>query len=85
MKDNGMGIDPAYHQKIFDPFQQLKDVGAEGVGIGLSIITKIIGLSGGKGWVESKKGEGATFFIRIPQAGQTAYSDGSAPIRQQSA
>jgi len=85
VKDNGMGIDPAYHQKIFDPFQQLKDVGAEGVGIGLSIITKIIGLSGGKGWVESKKGEGATFFIRIPQAGQTAYRDGSAPIRQQSA
>lgn len=67
VKDNGIGIDPAYHKKIFDPFQQLKEVEAGGVGFGLSIITKIVHLAGGKIWVESQKGEGATFFVRLPK------------------
>ncbi len=67
VKDNGIGIDPAYHKKIFDPFQQLKEVEAGGVGFGLSIINKIVHLAGGKIWVESQKGEGATFFVRLPK------------------
>lgn len=67
VKDNGIGIDPAYHKKIFDPFEQLKEIEGGGVGIGLSIISKIVTLAGGTIWVESQKGGGAIFFVRLPR------------------
>lgn len=67
VKDNGIGIDPEYHEKIFGVFQRLKDIEVEGTGVGLSIVKKIVDLAQGKIWVESKKGEGATFFVRFPK------------------
>src|SRR5579884_515746 len=67
VKDNGIGIDPEYHEKIFGIFQRLKEVEVEGTGVGLSIVKKIIDLAGGKVWVESKRGEGATFFVELPR------------------
>lgn len=67
VKDNGIGIDPAYHEKVFSIFQQLKDVEVEGTGVGLSIVKKIVDLAGGKIWIESKKGEGATFLFQLPK------------------
>lgn len=67
VKDNGIGIDPQYHEVIFAPFHRLKEVETEGTGIGLSIAQKIVHLAGGEIWLESKKGEGATFFVRLPQ------------------
>jgi light-regulated signal transduction histidine kinase (bacteriophytochrome) len=67
VKDNGIGIDPSYHQKIFGVFQRLEDVPVEGTGIGLSIVKKIIDLSGGKIWIKSQKGKGATFFFTLPK------------------
>ena len=67
VKDNGIGIDPAYHDKVFGLFQTLKEVEVEGTGVGLSIVKKIIDLAGGKIWIESKKGEGTTFFVRFPR------------------
>src|SRR5581483_1414118 len=67
VKDNGIGIDPAYHDKIFAIFQRLHDVKVEGTGVGLPIVKKIIDLNGGKIWVESERKNGATFFIRLPQ------------------
>lgn len=67
MKDNGIGIDPEYHERIFGIFQRLKEVEVEGSGVGLAIVKKILEMSGGKIWLESRKGEGATFFFRIPQ------------------
>lgn len=67
VKDNGIGIDPAYHEKIFGLFQRLKEVEVEGTGVGLSIVKKIVDLAGGKIYIESKKGEGTTFFIRFPR------------------
>ncbi len=66
VKDNGIGIDPEYHDRIFGIFQRLKEVEVEGTGVGLSIVKKVIDLAGGKIWIESKKGEGATFFVQLP-------------------
>ena len=64
ISDNGIGIDEKYHDKIFDVFQSLtKD--SKSSGIGLSIVKKIINLYGGKIWVESKLGEGTTFYFTI--------------------
>ena len=67
VKDNGIGIDPAYHDKIFGLFQRLHEVEVEGTGVGLAIVKKIVDLAGGKIWIESRKGEGTTFFIRLPR------------------
>lgn len=67
VKDNGIGIDPAYHEKVFAIFQRLQDVKVEGTGVGLPIVKKIVDLNGGKIWVESQKGKGATFFFWLPQ------------------
>lgn len=67
VKDNGIGIDSTCHSKIFRVFQQLKEVKEEGTGIGLAIVAKIIENHGGKVWVESEKGNGATFCFSIPK------------------
>ena len=67
VKDNGIGIDPEYHEKIFGMFQRLKEVEVEGTGVGLSIVKKVVDLAGGKIWIESKKGKGAAFFVQFPR------------------
>lgn len=66
--DNGPGIDPQYHEKIFQIFQTLqpRDV-KESTGIGLTIVQKIVKRLGGKIWLESKPGEGTTFFFTLPK------------------
>jgi len=66
--DNGIGIDPAYHGRIFEMFQRLNDVHVEGTGIGLAIVKKIIEGAGGRVWVESARGQGATFRFTWPGA-----------------
>lgn len=68
VRDNGSGIDPQYHRKIFEMFYRLKEARAEdGTGLGLAIVDRIVRNHGGKVWVESEKGKGATFYFNLPK------------------
>ncbi len=67
VKDNGIGIAPEYHDVIFGIFERLKEIETEGTGMGLALVKKIVDLADGKIWVESKKGEGAAFFLSLPK------------------
>ncbi|WP_299117773.1 ATP-binding protein [uncultured Winogradskyella sp.] len=64
IKDNGMGIDKKYHDKIFKIFHALHD-NKESTGIGLSIVKKIVDLYKGEIWLKSESNKGTTFFFTI--------------------
>jgi PAS domain S-box-containing protein len=64
--DNGTGISPQYQEQIFEPFRQL-DSGIEGVGMGLTLVKRIVEHHGGRVWVESELGKGSTFYFTIPR------------------
>ena len=68
VKDNGIGIDAAYHDKIFRIFQRLDDVETEGTGVGLAIVKKMVESSGGKIWVDSVVGQDTTMYFTVPKA-----------------
>ncbi|MBG8552457.1 sensor histidine kinase [Hymenobacter guriensis] len=77
--DDGPGIAPEYHQKIFLMFQTLRDRHtAESTGIGLSIVKKIIDEQKGSIWVKSAAGEGAAFIFTWPKQALPARSDAPA-------
>ncbi|NJK58027.1 MAG: GAF domain-containing protein [Pleurocapsa sp. SU_5_0] len=64
VQDDGLGIDPQYHERIFTIFQTLQARDSiESTGIGLSIVKKIVETQGGNIWVKSKLGQGATFYF----------------------
>jgi signal transduction histidine kinase len=67
VKDNGIGIDPKYHDKIFGLFEKL-DIKSPGAGLGLSMVKRIVEKCGGRIWVESEGiGSGSCFFFTLPQ------------------
>lgn len=69
VRDNGIGIDPKYHESIFQWFLRLKEIEDEqGTGLGLAIVDRIVNNHGGKVWVESEKGKGATFYFTLPKS-----------------
>ena len=71
VKDNGKGIEPQYHDKIFELFDKL-DPNSEGTGVGLALVKRIINVHNGKIWVESQgKGTGTTFYFTLPQKRST--------------
>ena len=65
VKDNGMGIAPEFHERIFGLFNKL-DPDSEGTGIGLALVKRIVEFHGGMIWVESEAGMGSTFYFTLP-------------------
>jgi hypothetical protein len=68
VRDNGVGFDMRFHERIFEIFQRLhREEDYPGTGIGLAIVKKALERMGGRAWAESAPGQGATFWLEIPK------------------
>ncbi len=84
VRDNGSGIDPRFHDKIFELFERL-DATRGGTGVGLAVVKRIVELHGGRVWVESEgEGQGSTFCFtlgtELPEAGKKAGAESPSPV-----
>lgn len=70
VRDNGIGFEPAYGERIFEIFNRLHASGYEGTGIGLALVRKAVQRMGGEVWAESTPGLGATFYVSLNVAGE---------------
>ena len=79
VEDNGLGIDPAYHGKIFGLFERAGNVrDHDGTGVGLAIVARASQRMGGSCGVESSLGSGSRFWIELPAPRQLGAADSSA-------
>jgi len=67
VRDNGPGIDPRYHHRVFNLFEKLSP-DSDGTGIGLAIVKRVVDTHKGRIWIESDgQGKGSTFYFQLPQ------------------
>jgi light-regulated signal transduction histidine kinase (bacteriophytochrome) len=66
--DNGIGFDPKYSERIFQPFKRLHDEQVPGTGLGLAITRKLVERHGGRIWANSEPGKGTTFSLALQAA-----------------
>ena len=92
VQDNGIGIDPAYHERVFGLFDKL-DPRTEGTGVGLALARRVVEVHGGRTWVESEgRGRGTTVCFtlpgprwRPPPSGSQSEAPGASGIRREPA
>ena len=75
VRDNGIGIDPKHADRIFGVFKRVYNDAYPGAGMGLPIARRIIESHGGRIWVESHLGQGATFSFTLPMPGRLTWSE----------
>jgi signal transduction histidine kinase len=89
VRDNGVGFDPAFSDKLFQPFQRLHDTGeyggagiGTGLGTGLATVRRIVERHGGLAWAEGAVGQGATFYLTLDAMGTATIDEPAAgPVR----
>ena len=66
VEDNGIGISPEHHEKIFGMFHQIEPSRGKGQGLGLTIVSRILDRHNGNIWLESDPAKGSRFFVSLP-------------------